>query len=240
MVVRAARAWRLAGSGLFNPKVRERRQFVENPAALLPVRSHAPTACHPPPAVDGGRNYKLLTAQAARLSTRRLTSFTAFGEFASKRQNGAFVQYAISLNAEGGRQDRCGRKRCALTLIFEVCVWLSYRLHSLSRSATITWAALHAQFGAGFQAMRHFRPEFADARQLALAVYPEARVDVERSEPFLDQGCPPPSSLAGGWRFHTGDPRHEHRCTLGSNRPLAEKSGISWLARVGPNGLGGR
>ena len=125
-------------------------------------------------------------------------------------------QDAISLNAEGGRQGSLWKETVRLdggfwrslrehpvpvreeairaigprSLAFDVYVWLSYRLHSLSRSATITWAALHAQFGAGFQAMRHFRPEFKDALQLALAVYPEARVDVERRGVVLHPSPP--------------------------------------------------
>jgi hypothetical protein len=39
-------------------------------------------------------------------------------------------------------------------------------------------AAFHGQFGAGVKAVRHLKPVFLDPLRLALAVYPEARVDV--------------------------------------------------------------
>lgn len=54
-----------------------------------------------------------------------------------------------------------------------------YRLHSLTRPTPVTWTALHGQFGAGFKAIRQLKPTFRDALTLALAVYPEARVDLE-------------------------------------------------------------
>jgi len=46
----------------------------------------------------------------------------------------------------------------------------------LTRSAAVTWAALHAQFGAGFEAARQLKPTFREALALATAFYPEARV----------------------------------------------------------------
>lgn len=165
----------------------------------------------------GGRNYKLVAAQAAKLSACRLSFFTDLGDGAEARRNGAFVQDAISLNgAGGGRQGSLWRETVRLddgfwrslrehpvpvreeairaigprSLAFDLYVWLAYRLHSLNRSAPVTWAALHAQFGAGFRAMRHFRPEIKESLQLALAVYPEARVDVEKRGVVLHPSAP--------------------------------------------------
>ena len=43
----------------------------------------------------------------------------------------------------------------------------------------VSWVALHAQFGAGCQLVRKIKPSLTDALRLTLAVYPEARVDVE-------------------------------------------------------------
>ena len=154
----------------------------------------------------GGRNYKMVAEQAARLSACRLTFFTDLGDGAEARRNGAFVQDAISLNAGSDRQGSLWKETVRLddgfwrslrehpvpvreeavraigprSLAFDLYVWLAYRLHSLSRSTPVTWAALHAQFGAGFSDIRHFRPEIRTGLQIALAVYPEARVDVER------------------------------------------------------------
>jgi len=56
---------------------------------------------------------------------------------------------------------------------------LAYRLHALTKPTPLTWAAIHTQFGAGFRLIRQIKPTFYEALQMALAVYPEARVDVE-------------------------------------------------------------
>lgn len=60
----------------------------------------------------------------------------------------------------------------------DVYFWLAYRLRVLEKALPITWKALHTQFGAGYSALRHFKPRFADSLQIALAVYPEAQVEV--------------------------------------------------------------
>jgi Plasmid encoded RepA protein len=65
------------------------------------------------------------------------------------------------------------------SLALDVYVWLAYRLHSLTRPTPVTWAALHGQFGAGFKAVRQLKPTFREALILALAVYPQARVDLD-------------------------------------------------------------
>jgi hypothetical protein len=59
----------------------------------------------------------------------------------------------------------------------DLYVWLSYRLHALERSTLIPWPALMEQFGADYARLRRFRERFLEALQLALCVYPEARVE---------------------------------------------------------------
>lgn len=59
----------------------------------------------------------------------------------------------------------------------DLYVWLSYRLHALERSTLVPWPALMEQFGADYARLRRFRERFLEALQLALCVYPEARVD---------------------------------------------------------------
>jgi len=154
----------------------------------------------------GGRNYKLVSEQARRISACRLTFFTDLGDGVEARHNGAFVQDAISLsgvsNSPQGSlwQDRVRldegfwrslskhpipvreeaiRAIGARSLAFDLYVWLAYRLHSIGRLTPVTWAALHGQFGAGFKAIRQFKPEVRNSLRVALAVYPEARVDIE-------------------------------------------------------------
>src|ERR1700710_2715052 len=119
----------------------------------------------------GGRTYQLVTEQARRISSSRLTFFTGRGG-AELRQNGAFVQGTISLAglADEGQpslwQDRVRldegfwrslrehpvpvreeaiRAIGTRSLAIDIYIWLAYRLHSLDRSTPITWLALHAQ-----------------------------------------------------------------------------------------------
>jgi hypothetical protein len=76
------------------------------------------------------------------------------------------------------------------SLAIDVHVWLAYRLHSLSKPTAVSWSAVHAQFGAGFRLVRQIKPSFLEALQLALAVYPEARVDVGKDGILLHPSPP--------------------------------------------------
>jgi hypothetical protein len=61
----------------------------------------------------------------------------------------------------------------------DVYAWLAYRLHSLTGPTPVPWRALMAQFDGGFVAMNHFRAKFLENLALALAVYPDARVEAD-------------------------------------------------------------
>ena len=74
--------------------------------------------------------------------------------------------------------------------ISAIGTWLAYRLHSLSASVPVSWSAVHGQFGAGFQFVRHLKPRFTDSLKIALAVYPEAKVAVA-SEGLVLHPSPP-------------------------------------------------
>jgi Plasmid encoded RepA protein len=69
--------------------------------------------------------------------------------------------------------------------------WLAYRLHSLAGPRAISWRALKVQFGAGVGRLDHFKARFLPNLRLALAVYPEARVDVEDDGIVLHPSRPP-------------------------------------------------
>jgi hypothetical protein len=60
-------------------------------------------------------------------------------------------------------------------------IWLAYRLHSLKKPTLVTWADLRDQFGPGpaYRRLSNFKMKFAPVLQSALAVYPEAKVDME-------------------------------------------------------------
>lgn len=167
----------------------------------------------------GGKTYQLVTEQARRISACRLTFFTDRENGAESRHNGAFVQDAITFaSVIDDDQPSLWQDRIRLdpsfwrslkehpvpvreeaiqaigtrSLAIDVYIWLAYRLHSLSKSTPVSWAAVHAQFGAGFRLVRQIKPTFLEALGLALAVYPEARVDTDKQGLIL---CPSPPAV---------------------------------------------
>jgi hypothetical protein len=77
------------------------------------------------------------------------------------------------------------------SMALDVYCWLAYRLHVLPGQRTISWKALHSQFGTGFLRLDHFRPRFIENLQLALAVYRDARVDIGVKGLVLEPSRPP-------------------------------------------------
>jgi hypothetical protein len=63
----------------------------------------------------------------------------------------------------------------------------------LKKPLTLSWPSIHRQFGAGYKEVWHLKPQFIDALKLALAVYPEAVVDVTRKAVTLHPSPPPVS-----------------------------------------------
>jgi hypothetical protein len=91
------------------------------------------------------------------------------------------------------------------SMAIDVYCWLAYRLHSLTAPKSISWKALHAQFGRGLARLDHFRWYFTQNVHLAMAVYPEAKVDVDARGLILNPSRPPVASkiisLAAGKRL---------------------------------------
>ena len=79
------------------------------------------------------------------------------------------------------------------SMALDAYVWLAYRLHSLKSATPVTWRALRVQFGAGFGRSDNFRSHFAASLRLALAVYPDAKVDL-RDEGIVMHPSKPPVS----------------------------------------------
>jgi len=50
--------------------------------------------------------------------------------------------------------------------------------------------ALYAQFGAGFKRLRAFRAQFIESIELALAVYPDARISIDEAGVILRPSRP--------------------------------------------------
>jgi Plasmid encoded RepA protein len=77
------------------------------------------------------------------------------------------------------------------SMAIDIYCWLAYRLHSLPGPQLVTWKALHAQFGRGLKSVDQFRWYFKQTLELALAVYPDARVDVDARGLALKPSRPP-------------------------------------------------
>jgi hypothetical protein len=162
----------------------------------------------------GGNSYRLVKEQARRISVCRLTFFGHFGDQEVLR-NGAFVEGAITMTGTPEQpslwHDRVRldeafyRALCehpvpvseqALKAIgprsmtIDVYIWLAYRLHALKRDTEVSWAALYTQFGAGFKRLRAFRAQFMESLDLALAVYPDARVTADEAGVTLHPSRP--------------------------------------------------
>ena len=65
------------------------------------------------------------------------------------------------------------------SMALDIYCWLAYRLHWLEDDKPISWRALMGQFGAGYREIFHFKPRFLENLELALAVYPNAKVDID-------------------------------------------------------------
>lgn len=172
---------------------------------------------------DGGKSFRLVREQSRRLSLCRLTFFSAADDVTFVR-NGSFVRSAILPNHDGQQlalwreavrldeefyksliehplpvREAAIREIARRSMAIDVYVWLAYRLHVLKKATPIPWAALHGQFGGGFQRVRAFRTTFLQNLAMALAAYPEARVDVEADGLVLHPSAPPvPERRIGG------------------------------------------
>ena len=82
------------------------------------------------------------------------------------------------------------------SMSLDIYVWLAWRCHQLGKPTAISWPAIYSQFGAGFKALKHFKPSFLDALAAAAAAYPEARVDVWEGGIKLHPAKPPVARLA--------------------------------------------
>jgi hypothetical protein len=81
------------------------------------------------------------------------------------------------------------------SMSLDIYVWLAWRCHQVCRPTPISWPAIHAQFGAGFKAIKHFKPSFLEALDAAIAAYPEARVQIDDAGVTLHPSRPPIARL---------------------------------------------
>ena len=88
------------------------------------------------------------------------------------------------------------------SLALDVYCWLAYRLHSLDQPITISWKALHGQFGRSVARLDHFKEHFRTVLALATSVYPDADVEENGtgSGLILKPSKPPVPTKAGAVR----------------------------------------
>ena len=150
----------------------------------------------------GGKNLQIVREQAERLSRCRL-SFEVVRGATRGLSNQSIVDSAIFLESDSdvsGNQQFMqtarlsegffeGLKRHPVPLeeaaikalsnnsmALDIYCWLAYRLHSLTSPTPISWKALKIQFGASYSQLNNFRSRFIPNLNLALAVYPRARI----------------------------------------------------------------
>jgi hypothetical protein len=169
----------------------------------------------------GGETAKALREQAARISACSLKFFWEDGA-SDAFSRSAIVRSGLRFHAEDTEQGSLWEERVVLDETFysalrnhpvplleaairqlrdrsmslDIYVWLAWRLHQLARPTPISWVAIHGQFGAGFKAVRQFKPRFMEALAAATAAYPEARVEVGEAGITLHPARSPIAKIA--------------------------------------------
>jgi Plasmid encoded RepA protein len=151
----------------------------------------------------GGKSFSIVRDQSRRISLCRLT-FLNKREKDTVISNGSFVKNAVICDDVDERQMRFLHDTVELDEVFyrsltdhplplresaikqlsgrstalDLYIFLSYRLHVLEKPVPVSWSALYHQFGAGTANQRIFKQGFKAPLALALAAYPEAKVEL--------------------------------------------------------------
>lgn len=170
----------------------------------------------------GGETRKRVRDQIERIARCRLT-FHIHGEGYSGVSNQSIVETAVFFDEDrrfderhsGPFKDRIRLSQAFFSQLKEHAVrlderairriannsramdvysWLAFRLHRLAAPVFIPWSTLRQQFGKSIHVTRNFPAVMKDDTQLALAVYPDAKVDIQ-DRGLLLHGSPPPVLL---------------------------------------------
>jgi hypothetical protein len=153
----------------------------------------------------GGKSVAMVRDQSRRISMCRLTFFNK-RERDTLISNGSFVRNAVicDTGTAGDQQLRLWndtveldeaffqslkdhplplreaaiRQLSGRSMALDLYVYFSYRLHALEKPTSVSWSAMHQQFGGGFKERWVFVQSIKDPLALALAAYPEANVDI--------------------------------------------------------------
>jgi hypothetical protein len=163
----------------------------------------------------GGTTYKMVNEQARKISGCTLTFF-ADRAGAQIKSKGGFVKTEITMSNVIDDQPTLWQDRVLLdedfyralrehpvpvsetalraigprSMVIDVYIWLAYRLHALKKDMEVGWPTLHAQFGAGFSRLRRFRAHFIECLGLAVAAYPDARIEISERGVILRPSRP--------------------------------------------------
>jgi hypothetical protein len=165
----------------------------------------------------GGTTYKMVNEQARKISGCTLTFF-ADRAGAQIKSKGGFVKTEITMSnvISDSQQPSLWQDRVLLdedfyralrehpvpvsetalraigprSMVIDVYIWLAYRLHALKKDTEIGWPTLHAQFGTGFSRLRRFRAHFIECLALAVAAYPDARIEISERGVILRPSRP--------------------------------------------------
>lgn len=167
----------------------------------------------------GGKSIRDVREQAERISRCRLTfHMAARGGTAGGLVNQSIVDSALFAEADGEAQAAAAvldsvklspsffeqlqrhpvpveeaaiRALSNNSLALDIYCWLAYRLRSLEAPRAVPWGAVKSQFGNGYGKLANFKFKFGPNLALALAVYPEARVDAHEGGLTLHPAKPP-------------------------------------------------
>jgi hypothetical protein len=166
----------------------------------------------------GGNTGRSVREQAELLSRCRLTFHMPGGDGRTGLLNQAIVDGAIFIESpQAERQGRLSLESVKLSEQFfntlkkhplpleesaikalannsaalDAYIWLAYRLHSLHAPRLVTWQALKAQHGIGYNKLADFKFRFSKILELATAVYPEAKIEIVDAGVMLKPSRPP-------------------------------------------------
>jgi hypothetical protein len=114
---------------------------------------------------------------------------------------------------------------CHSAMALDIYAWLAQRLHRIppGKPITISWAALHNQFGQGWERVDNFRRVFRVAMKEVLTVYRSARVEEgerQRARVYLSGGRPIVREPAlVGLTLHNSPPPVARRLLLPGAKP---------------------
>jgi hypothetical protein len=165
----------------------------------------------------GGSAFRSVREQAERISRCRLTFHIQGNGRSSALLNQSVVDRALFIEEGTGSQGRLNLEVAKLSegyfeqltkhpvpleeaaikalsnnsAAIDAYIWLAYRLRVVTADKLVTWKALKAQFGTSYKELYHFKSKWPRVVQLALAVYPEAKVECRDEGLVLKPSRPP-------------------------------------------------